>query len=519
MNPRLLKTIALFILIALFAISNFSKGVLNRDINIQCPALNTEFPNAEALEKINQALVEHSLYAFYNEHPNTEPGDLNIWYMTQYRSEYEVKLHTEKYLSVYFDQYVYHEGAMHGIPYGHGVVFNRNTGDEVTIAEMLQDIPEYKKKILSYVEKNFDWGRLSFEEISKHGFYITKDAVVLLYYETYAGGHTYELAVPYSFLRMEEIKASPANNSAKVSEDGMVLVERGSFLMGDEWGDLHYFSQPVHEVTFTYDYEIGQFEVTNSEFVDFLNDVSVTFSEVKESRFGRIDVVECYMNGHMIFSYSERKPENEAISYDGNTWYVRNEHNGMPVPYGEKPVAFVTWYGAVEYCNWLNRKEGLEPTYIFDSEIGMYRLNNYPENKGYRLPTEAEWENAARGGRFNQGHQYSGSDDIDDVGWYRGNCNRLQPIGLKLPNELGIYDMSGNVDEWCSDNFYSYGVDCQEHETDFYFQSTTKLDFLSRINRGGDWYNSEDSTRVADRAASNPESSTATTGFRLVKSK
>ena len=144
-----------------------------------------------------------------------------------------------------------------------------------------------------------------------------------------------------------------------------------------------------------------------------------------------------------------------------------------------------------------------------DCQEFVKRLNELT-GKNFRLPTEAEWEYAARGGNKSRGYKYSGSDNIGDVAWYWDNSSKEpHPVGTKSPNKLGLYDMSGNVWEWCSDWYSDYSSSSQTNPTGPTLGSY-------RVSRGGSWNYNASYCRVSIRAGSTPDNRRNYLGFRLV---
>jgi formylglycine-generating enzyme required for sulfatase activity len=179
--------------------------------------------------------------------------------------------------------------------------------------------------------------------------------------------------------------------------------------------------------------------------------------------------------------------------------------------YGEGdnyPMYYVNWLEAVEYCNKRSIKEGLTPAY---SGSGNNITCNWNAN-GYRLPTEAEWEYAAKGGNRDQTvYEYSGSNSADSVAWYNGNSGRsTHPVGTKAPNSLGLYDMSGNVWEWCWDRYGRYSSGAQVNPVGASSGS-------GRVGRGGGWDDSARGVRSANRSYSTPYDRGSYLGFRLAR--
>ena len=146
-----------------------------------------------------------------------------------------------------------------------------------------------------------------------------------------------------------------------------------------------------------------------------------------------------------------------------------------------------------------------------DCQEFVSKLNSMTGRK-FRLPTEAEWEYAARGGKKSRGYQYSGSSNISDVAWYwKKGAKKTHPVGMKQANELGIYDMSGNVFEWCQDWYGSYVSSPQTNPTGANSGSR-------RVNRGGDWGDGASCCRSSYRSFAIPDGRSSVLGFRLVLS-
>ena len=146
-----------------------------------------------------------------------------------------------------------------------------------------------------------------------------------------------------------------------------------------------------------------------------------------------------------------------------------------------------------------------------DCQTFINRLNNYT-GRNFRLPTEAEWEFAARGGNYSRHYKYSGSNYISDVAWYCDNSgNRTHPVGTKQANELGLYDMSGNVWEWCSDRYGSYSSYSQSNPTG-------ATSGFGRVERGGNWCGLARYCCSSHRSYYAPGNSFDDLGLRLVLS-
>ncbi len=236
----------------------------------------------------------------------------------------------------------------------------------------------------------------------------------------------------------------------------LILVQGGSFKRGSyDYNN----EQPIFEVTIQ-DFYIGKYPVTFKEYDAFCN------------------------------LTNKEKPHDNGWGRD------------------QLPVIYVNWYDATNYCNWLSEKTG----------------------KKYRLPTEAEWEYAARGGNHSKGYKYAGSNNLEEVGWFWKNSGDKRLIGdwnneaieknncqsrsvrEKKPNELRIYQMSGNVWEWCEDIWHEDYFDAPKDGSAW----IENVDFELRILRGGSWNSGDIECRVSNRNYNAPIEKYGYIGFRLV---
>ena len=283
-----------------------------------------------------------------------------------------------------------------------------------------------------------------------------------------------------------EVKAAhapAAQTAARLGVPAMVRVEGGAFFMGDTFGGGEADERPVRRVTVSV-FHMGRTEVTVREFRRFVEETGYrTNAETFDGSY----------------VWANNLWELKADASWRNPYFLQDD---------DHPVVVVSWRDAAAYCNWLSWKEGLRPAYVITDNSVTWDFSS----DGYRLPTEAEWEYAARGGSGSRGYRYAGSNDPGAVAWYGGNSGgRTRSVGKKAPNELGLYDMSGNVWEWCWDLYELYPDTPQ-------IDPRGALYGTNNIFRGGCWQNAPSYLRPSIRHRNGPFYRCNFIGFRVARS-
>jgi sulfatase modifying factor 1 len=296
----------------------------------------------------------------------------------------------------------------------------------------------------------------------------------------------------------------------------MVLIPAGTFQMGDSIGDGFSEERPVHTVTLD-SFVMGKYDVTNGQYCAFLNSAYPSQLKVVDG------VVYASSDSGNSFPYCDTSASDSwsHIAFSNNTFSVRIKGRS---DMSNDPMVCVTWYGAVTYCNWRSQQEGKQTCY----DLSTWECDF--SKKGYRLATEAEWEYAARGGlsgkRFpwgntithNQANYYSDSAYSYDTSttrgfhptWNDGIYPYTSPVGSFPANGYGLYDMVGNVWQWCHDWYGIYSSSSQTNPAGPTIGSY-------RVLRGGCWYTRVYRCRVSSRTSGNtsPSDRYHFLGFRL----
>ena len=341
-------------------------------------------------------------------------------------------------------------------------------------------------------------------------------------------------------IKVEEEAKEPGEVDLKIRfETGRTKIVRskadGSWEIPKLWGKV--VITPVKE---NYDFSPGKITVKNQEEnlifhkKEALNYEEMVFVEGDSFQLGSEEGFgnespqnEVSVSSFYIRKYPVTQKEYKKVIGHNPAWHTREKHPDI-LWANRRPVEKISWWEAIEFANKLSRQEDLAVAYDEDSgklldDQGKV-TDDVTEVEGYRLPTEAEWEFAARGGKDRRETTYAGSDVLDEVGWYfknsfvaesgRSDGRATMPVGRKSPNELGLYDMSGNVWEWVQD-YYDRRAYEKIQDVNPYLQEGG----VSRVYRGGSWYHFAYRSRVSFRGRYNPDFNCKTVGFRLVKSK
>ncbi|MFO7850887.1 MAG: SUMF1/EgtB/PvdO family nonheme iron enzyme [Bacteroidota bacterium] len=379
-----------------------------------------------------------------------------------------------------------------GVSYGDEIILSTKLGIPEVLTEGVSDIDYSSVTVtgnvpddggLDVIERGVVWDTVT--RPTKNNNYAVVEGGMGEYDYRITGLETGRKYYARAYARNEKgyVYAEAVDFTPYIAMD-MVMLTGNYFSMGSKEGDRT--NQPIHQVKVD-SFMIGKYEVTNDEYVKFLNDNIDQITFVGDS-----DVV--MFKEHPVYFLKVYGEDYEATGFQVPIYY---ENGSFKVREGcEKfPAILVSWHGARLFCDWA----------------------------GGRLPTEAEWEFAARGGR-NTTNDFAGSNDLDEVGWYYRNSKdapcELMPNGRGLyrvgqlkPNTLGIYDMSGNVSEWCYDIYDAdyYSISPEENP-----MGAEKGTF--RVIRGGSWFDREEYCTIYSRIRSfDLNKGYDNIGFRLVR--
>ncbi len=326
-------------------------------------------------------------------------------------------------------------------------------------------------------------------------------------------------AWPDGFLTLSCIYTSDSVDFSVGVPSGMAFIPGGEFEMGDHSGVGYPDELPVHTV-YIDAFAMDVFEVTNQQYCDYLNSawsqgglIEVTNGVVYKAGSGTSYP---YCSTTSAPTGYPDYGEHSRITWNGSTF-------GIVSGKEDHPMVLVSWYGAVAYANWRSAEDGLPACYDLDAWECTFGAG------GYRLPTEAEWEKAARGAEHNPYYRYPWGDSIDGsnanywnsgdpyetgpypwttpVGYYDGNQT---PPGTDMANGYGLYDMSGNVWEWCND-WYDSGY----YSLSPYDNPHGPTNGTYRVFRGGSWDDDASRMRCAVRDGHYPDYRYYSYGFRL----
>ncbi|MEO1260314.1 MAG: SUMF1/EgtB/PvdO family nonheme iron enzyme [Bacteroidota bacterium] len=275
-------------------------------------------------------------------------------------------------------------------------------------------------------------------------------------------------------------KLLPVKNPPTDDLPNMVFVQGGTFQMGSKDGEAE--EKPIHSVTLS-DFYLHKNEVTVKEYLEFANAINSRFPEWME-KGGQF---------HIKTGSSDH--------YKGLEGTLSKENH---------PVVGISWNDAVAYCNWRSEKEGLQKVYKISNSTVTANWNA----NGYRLPTEAEWEYAARG--RDRKDKWGGTSTEGDIGKYANDSGEsdgykyIAPVGSFRPNHLGLYDMSGNVWEWCWDWFADYSSASRNNPRG-------PDEGTRRAVRGGSYLSSTNHTRCTFRKSGMLGIGYKNFGFRIAR--